>query len=186
MPLSMKPSAMKTLLWWREPVEQAMRTSRSKLFDFIVSFGISAVGGLGIATQSGGLVKVPLGSGSSLMVPAHAWQYGLWLAFCIVFGCGGWWIVSLGGRAEVNLREDGILEQRRWSARFYPYAQIDRCEIVRAGDGKYLLLRIHSKAKSPGGPATVRELGISKRVDPDRVREIIRSMGVTVNAADAI
>jgi hypothetical protein len=179
----MKPAAMKTLLWWREPVEQAKRTSRSKLFDFVVSFGVSAIVGLGIATQSGALVEMPLGSGSTLSVPAHAWQYGLWLFVCVVGGCGGWWIVSLAGRAEVNLRDDGILEQRRWSARFYPYPHIDRCEIVPANNGAYALLRIHTKRAN--GSATVRELGISKRVDPDRARDILRSAGVTVTGADA-
>jgi hypothetical protein len=85
----------------------------------------------------------------------------------------------------VNLREDGILEQRRWSASFYPYVQMDRCEIVRAGKDAYLLLRIHSKSKSSGGPATVRELGISKRVDAHRVREVLRSLGVVVTGTDA-
>ncbi len=176
---------MKTLLWWKEPVERAGRTTGSKLVDFLVCFGVSAMAGLGIAAQSGSMKDVQLGGGTSLSVPAHAWQYGLWLLICVVFGCGGWWIVSLAGRAEVNLREDGILEQRRWSARFYSYAQMDRCAIVPAGDGKYLLLLIHSKPKSSDGPATIRALGISKRVDPDRVREILRSVRVAVTGMDA-
>ena len=173
----------KTLLWWIEPVAHARRTARSRLVDALVCFGVSAIVGLGIVAQSGSMMDVQLGSGTSLSVPAHAWQYGLWLLLCFLGGCGGWWIVSLAGRAEVNLRDDGILVQRRWSASFYAYPQIDGCEIVQAGNGAYSLLRIRTKPAN--GPAMVRELGISKRVDPKRMRDILAAAGVAMHGWNA-
>lgn len=175
---------MKSWLQWIEPVECARRTARTKLVDFLISFGVSTIAGLGFAVSSGSMMDIPLGSGSSLSVPAHAWQYGLWLLVCVVGGCGGWWIVSLGGRAEVNLGDGGIIEIRHRIRRFYSYAELDRCEIVQKDKGAYLLLRLHLRPQLPAGVVTVRELGISKRIDPARVCDVLRAHGVTIVESD--
>jgi hypothetical protein len=170
---------MTVLLRWLEPVEPGRTRRRARPWDWIISFGIAAIFGLGVAEQSGPTMSVALGNQSELSLPAHAWQYGLGLLVLIAGGSLGLWIASSAGRAEVTMRADGIgwlLGRGFWS--FYPYHQIERCELQRVTEGDFWRLTVTMRPQNPGGPAPVNLVTIPKRVDLTRVREILQTAGV--------
>ncbi len=164
-------------LWWMEPA----RFGRKRRFaDFAIAFGTSTILGLGAAAESGGKVGIHMGS-FELSVPAHAWQYALWAAVALVGGCAGVWIMSFGGRAEVSLAPDGV----QWllgraTRRFYPYARMQRCEMVRGGADGWLL-RIVMQPDSAQGTETVKDIAIARRIDHERVRAVLHTAGVAID-----
>ena len=170
---------MTVLLRWMEPVEPG-RTKRSvRPWDWIISYGIAAIFGLGVAEQSGPTMSVALGNQSELSLPAHAWQYGLGLLVLVVVGSFGLWIVSFGGRAEVTMRTDGIawlLGKAYWN--FYPYNQMERCELQRMAEGDFWRMIVTMRPPQAGVPAPVNLVTIPKHVNLTRVREILQTAGI--------
>jgi len=177
---------MTVLMRWIEPVEPGQTKRRARPWDWIISFGVAAIFGLGAAEKSGPIVSVAFGNQFELSLPAQAWQYGLWLLIAMVAGSFGLWIVSFGGRAEVTIRDDGIgwlLGRATW--RYYPYAQMQRCEFERVDEGNFWRLRVEMHPKQPGDLASTALIAIPKHVDRNRVREILQSAGIVATGLSA-
>jgi len=176
----------KVLLWWMEPPRQDAARRRSRRFDHLIAYGISAVMGLGIAGQSGSTKSVPIAGGFDFDLPAQAWQYGVWLLVFLVVGWFGSWIMSYGGRAEVTIREDGIqwISGRVYN-RFDPYAGMQHCELARWDRGHGLVLRMTMQPARPGDPSAIHEVLIPRHIDANRVREILHAAGVAIQGWNA-
>jgi hypothetical protein len=177
---------METLLWWLEPAERHARAGRSKVFDILTACGFGALAGLVVAMLSGPTRELALSAQTSVSVPAHGWQYALGLGVAVV---GGWlfhWGTAY--RPEVSMRTDGIqCIVGKATFQFYPDAQMQSCELARVEGASYLLLRITMKPERPGDAAPpARELAIPERIDTKRVREILRTAGVSVSGPDGI
>jgi hypothetical protein len=173
---------MTVLLRWIEPFEPGKSKREFRPMDWIIGFGLAAVIGLGMVEKSGPTMLVPLGEGSELSLPSQPWQYGVWLLIAIAVGSFGTWIMSLGGHAEVTVREDGInwlLGRALWH--FYPYARMERCDLERADGGDYWRLRLTMKPEPPGDSAPVIVLTMPNRIDVRRLRDILQSAGVATS-----
>ena len=164
-------------LWW---MERARVSRPRRLVDFAIAFLTSAILDLGATANSGGTVRIPMGS-SEFSVPAHAWQYALWAAIAAVGGCVGAWIMSFGGHVEVTLQPDGVeWRMGRATRRFYPYAKMQRCEVLRSGADEWLL-HIVMQPDASRGTVIVKDIAIAPRMDPERVRDALRAAGFTVD-----
>ncbi len=169
-------------LWWIEPAPMAEPGRRSFRIDRLIAFGFSAVLGLAGAEESGHTVRVPLGGGIDVSMPAQPWQYGLWLLIFLAGGALCEWIMALGGRAEVSLRDDGVLWLLgRATRRFYPYALMQRCELLRTRPDGVLVMRLTMQPERSGDPVRVREVAIPRRIDAGRIAGILRAAGVSTS-----
>jgi hypothetical protein len=163
---------MKKLIGWSEPVDYTLRKSASPALDRVLPYCVSIVAALGFVAVS------------SHTAALRAWQLP-GVALVVV---GGGLLLSRVlpylYRADIAVLGDGVRKALGRTTSFhYAWASMAHCELVRSGDGPYWLLRMTMKRDHRGEPAhLVREVAVAHRIDPQRLRDILRAAGAPLVA----